>query len=68
MIGMALLPSAGTAWSVSNTADYDHNGSPDILWRNYSTGENYLWYMNGTTVSGGTAIPAVGNINWHIEQ
>ena len=68
MIGVETLPNAGTTWSVGNTADFDHNGSPDILWRNYSTGENYLWYMDGASVTGGTGMSTVGNVNWHIEQ
>ena len=29
------------------------DGKPDILWRNASTGENYVWYLDGVTVLGG---------------
>ena len=30
--------------------DYDGDGKSDLLWRNSSTGENYLYPMDGTTV------------------
>src|SRR5437773_7624943 len=33
-------------------ADFNGDGRADILWRNSSTGENYLWLMNGTTITG----------------
>jgi hypothetical protein len=29
--------------------DFDGDGKPDILWRNSSTGEVMVWYMNGVT-------------------
>src|SRR5262249_9008262 len=30
-------------------ADFNHDGSPDILWQNTVTGERVIWLMNGTT-------------------
>jgi hypothetical protein len=38
-------------WKVAAIADFDGNGNDDILWRNISTGENYIYFMNGTTIS-----------------
>lgn len=41
------------SWQVASVGDFDGNTSPvtaDILWRNVSTGHNYLYPMNGTTV------------------
>src|SRR5438876_782482 len=32
-------------------ADFNGDGKSDILWRNSSTGENYVWLMNGTTIT-----------------
>jgi hypothetical protein len=34
-----------------------HN--PDILWRNSTTGENYVWYMDGATFTGSAQINTV---------
>jgi hypothetical protein len=29
--------------------DFNSDNKPDILWRNPTTGDNYVWFMNGTT-------------------
>ncbi len=36
-------------WRMVGAADFDGDGKADILWRNYSTGDVALWFMNGTT-------------------
>jgi hypothetical protein len=38
----------------------------DILWRNISSGENRVWYMDGVTIAGVDYIPTVPDINWSI--
>jgi hypothetical protein len=38
--------------SLSRGTDCDNSGSPDIFWRNPSTGQTYQWLMNQTTVQG----------------
>jgi hypothetical protein len=30
--------------------DYDGDGRTDVFWRNSSTGENYLYPMDGTAI------------------
>jgi len=30
--------------------DYDGDGKSDLLWRNSSTGQNYLYPMDGKTI------------------
>jgi hypothetical protein len=47
-------------------SDFNGDGKPDILWRNASTGENYVWYMDGVTVLGGGNLPTVADQNWKI--
>ena len=37
-------------WSVAAVGDYDGDGRADIVWRNSSSGQNYLYPMNGTTI------------------
>ena len=39
--------------------DFNGDGNPDILWRNTSTGENYVWYLDGVNVLGGGNLPTV---------
>jgi hypothetical protein len=36
----------------------------DLLWRNYSTGRNTLWQMNGSQFSNSRNMPTLTNINW----
>lgn len=35
-------------WQIAGTGDFDDDGKTDVLWRNHTTGDNYLWLMNGT--------------------
>jgi hypothetical protein len=54
-------------------ADYRLSGGvqsvyqPDLIWRNYSTGENLIWQMNGTTPQGSVGLIKVNDTNWRIE-
>ena len=41
--------------------DFSGDDKPDLLWRNYTTGENQVWVMNGTQQQ--TAIPLLPNPN-----
>src|SRR6266850_2802579 len=60
MQGLTIKPSEGYLrtltdqnWQVAAVGNFDGNIAPataDILWRNLSTGENYLYPMNGTAV------------------
>jgi hypothetical protein len=36
-----------TGWRIASTADFDHDGKPDILWHNGTSGAAQVWYMNG---------------------
>jgi hypothetical protein len=57
-----------THWRVAGTADFDRNGRPDILWRHDISGENVLWYMNGTVLTAGTFLtpPSLPDPNWTV--
>jgi hypothetical protein len=51
----APIPLAGALappWKPSATADFNHDGKPDILYRNFSTQKIAIWTMNGTTRTG----------------
>jgi hypothetical protein len=50
---------------VSSVGDFNADGYADILWRNSSTGEVYLWLMNGTST---TSSGSLGNVStdWSI--
>ncbi len=47
-------------------ADFNANGKPDLVWRNYSTGQNVVWIMNGATYLYNAALPSVADTNWQL--
>jgi len=76
MSGTAVLGSSGYTnsvpdqdWQVAGTGDYDGDGRADILWRNGSSGDNYLFLMNATTVQAGSNYTnAVPDTDWQVQN
>ena len=68
--GVFLTPSqvTDTNWRIAGTADFDGNGSRDLVWRHETDGRVAIWLMNGTTLMSGTlTTPAqVPDTNWKI--
>ena len=60
------LDGAGPAAVVPVRQDFNGDGRADVLWRNASTGENYLYQMNGTAIAGEGYLRTVANLNWRI--
>jgi len=57
------------AWDVVGTGDYDGDGRSDILWRHATSGENYVFLMNGTAVQpGSTYTNAVPDLSWQVQN
>ena len=46
--------------------DFNGDGRADILWRNKTTGQNVVWFMDGTTYSNYAELMQVTDTNWHI--
>ena len=75
MNGLAILPAEGylrtvadQAWKIVGTGDFNADGRADILWRNSSTGENYLYPMNGTAILGTEGyLRTVADQNWKVQ-
>ena len=56
-------------WIIGATGDVDGDGSTDIVWRNTTSGEVVLWFMNKSTVAKETDLLAPGvsvGANWNI--
>ncbi|MBF0538355.1 MAG: VCBS repeat-containing protein [Nitrospirae bacterium] len=51
--------------SSKTTYDFDGNGTSDALWRDISTGNVYIWLMQGTTISIGD-FAVKGLLDWVI--
>src|SRR5438876_70388 len=47
-------------------ADFGGDGRSDVLWRNAATGENYLYFMNGTTVRAEGFVKQVADPSWKL--
>ncbi len=54
-------------WQIQEAADYNGDGKADILWRNSSNGDVYLWDSS----PGGIAAPdqdlGIAGPNWQIQ-
>jgi hypothetical protein len=75
MDGLAIKPAEGYLrtvpdqdWQVAGLGDYDGNAKADVLWRNGSSGENYLYPMNGTTILGTEGyLRTVADLSWQVK-
>jgi PKD repeat protein len=47
------------------SADFNADGKTDIVWR-HTSGQNYLWYMDGAARLGLAALPTLADPNWQI--
>jgi hypothetical protein len=43
-----------TRWQIRGIADFDGDGNMDILWHHQTTGDLYVWFLNGLTVTRGS--------------
>jgi len=56
-------------WQIAALGDYDGDGKADLFWRNSSTGENYLYPMDGTTIKPGEGyVRTVADQNWQVQR
>jgi hypothetical protein len=66
--GTFTTPSALTdvRWRMVGTGDFDRDARPDILWRHDASGENVLWFMNGTALVSGTFLTpsSLPDVDW----
>jgi Matrixin/FG-GAP-like repeat len=53
------LGTVSTQWNIMASADFNANGSADIVWQNSSNGQSVLWFMNGAAHVGGAVLPTV---------
>jgi hypothetical protein len=61
-LGQFLTTSQEAFWTMSGAADFDRDGDEDILYRNYATGENRLWFMDGTEHVDTLDLPAIDDL------
>jgi hypothetical protein len=74
MDGLAIKPAEGylrtvadLSWQIVGVGDFDGDGKADILWRNSSTGQDYIYFMDGTTIKPTEGfIRTVTDQNWRV--
>ncbi|MEA5573929.1 lectin-like protein [Calothrix sp. UHCC 0171] len=75
----SITPVADTNWTIEGWYDMNGDGTQDIIWRNYQTGENAIWKLNTATATAATnpyfdpatdgySITTVADTNWEIED
>jgi sugar lactone lactonase YvrE len=58
---------AEQSWKIVGLGDFDGDGKADILWRNTASGENYIYFMDGTTIKPGEGyIRTVADQDWQV--
>jgi hypothetical protein len=53
-------------WRIAGTGDFDGDGAADILWRNASTGANYVYFMNGRSIVNEGYLRTVADQSWRV--
>lgn len=62
-----MLPVTSLDWRLDAVGDVDVDGKADLLWRNTTSGENVVWFMDGATIAKGVGLgPPVGDAGWRI--
>jgi hypothetical protein len=46
--------------------DFNADQLPDLVWRNYRTGETTVWTMTGTRQLGSISLSTQGNLDWQV--
>jgi hypothetical protein len=52
------MPAPGPTWQISGGGDFNGDGYRDLVWHDGVTGNISIWFMDGTTVTSATVIPA----------
>ena len=59
---------ADTRWQLVRVSDFNKDGKPDILWQHPTSGDLYVWYMNGLTAVGAGYLDPVrpSDLGWNV--
>jgi hypothetical protein len=61
-----VAPSSG--WVIEGVGDFNDDGRSDILWQNSTSGQVYIWLMNGTSIQSQGSVETVApSTGWSIQ-
>ncbi len=64
----ATIQNAFAASQIATTpSDFDGDGKADILWQHSTTGQLFLWLMDGINIIGYQSPGTVSDLNWQIQ-
>jgi hypothetical protein len=63
---VSLNPVGDPNWKIVGANDFNGDGKTDLVWRNYVTGENVCWLMNGATYQTSVSLPSEPDLNSRI--
>ncbi|MBF0607890.1 MAG: VCBS repeat-containing protein [Magnetococcales bacterium] len=58
--------SGADSWDMNTSGDYNGDGINDMLWQDGSTGDVYMWFMDGNTISSGGYVEQGVPSQWSI--
>ena len=67
-LGPADLGVVPSGWTIAGTGDLNSDGFADILWRNTTSGDVVIWFMNGGTISTSSDLGPVSVGQWTVVQ
>ena len=64
MLFRSVATETNQAWQIVGVGDYQGDGKSDILWRNGTTGQNYLY--NSGNAATGVSLVTQADLNWRV--
>ena len=55
-------------WQIQQVGDFNGDGKADILWRHNTTGQLFMWLMDGISTIGYQPIGTVSDLGWQIQK
>ena len=64
--GGGFAVTATLPWKIVGVGDYDGDGKGDLLYRNDTTGQVFIYLLNGTAITGSGFVYNEPNLAWKI--